>query len=226
MPRKAAADSTTAAGSPRRSSRIKEQPKGGLALKKAPKPRTKKANKAPADKEEVESESPRGKKRKADEGPNGDADDAATPSEKKVHRPNLGSPLSLTVMSLPQSGSGSSTTSTLTIINEEFDQRVLEYINNSSLATTDLVRKAMSYIASLSKIDVIEGIGEAAPILRAMIDYAPCEQGRRYAACVVICCDNKIPQLVNVANEWVRFLLLPCRSLYFFRRCTNYLNLI
>lgn len=99
MPRKAAAV-TNADGTvpePRRSSRIKEQPKAELAPKKAPaKPRVKKA---PADKEKAKAEggdaakdaekpkAARGRKRKADEGVNGaegsgDASDA--PAAKKV----------------------------------------------------------------------------------------------------------------------------------------------
>jgi hypothetical protein len=102
-------------------------------------------------------------------------------------------------------------TSTFTILSEDFVKRVLD-VDNADLATEDLVRKAKSYIESLSNIDVIEGMGEAAPILRAIIDYAPCDRGQRYAACLIICCDNEKPQLVNVANDWVRFLLLPCKS--------------
>ena len=105
-----------------------------------------------------------------------------------------------------------SSTSTLTILSEDFVKRVLEDVDNADFATKDLVRKAKSYIVSLSNIDVIEGIGEAAPILPAIIDHAPCDRGRRYAASVVICCDNEKPQLVNVANDWVKFLLLPCKS--------------
>ena len=104
--------------------------------------------------------------------------------------------------------------STLTILSDDFVKRVLEDVENPALLTDDLVRKAKSYIASVSAIDVIEGTGEmkAAPILLAMMDHAPCDRGRRYAACAVICCDNEKPQLVNVANNWVKFLLLPCRS--------------
>ena len=117
--------------------------------------------------------------------------------------------LFLTVMSHQRTVSSNST---LTVLSDEFVKRVLEDIDNASLATKDLVRKAKSYIASLSKINVIEGMGEAAPILRAMIDHAPCERGQRYAACAIICCDDEIPQLVNLANDWVKFLLLPCRS--------------
>ena len=114
-------------------------------------------------------------------------------------------------MSFERTASG---TSTLTILSEDFVKRVLDDVDNANLATEDLVWKAKSYIVSLSNIDVIlEGEREAAPILRAMIDHAPCDRGRRYAACVIICCDNEKPQLVNVANDWVKFLLLPCKSL-------------
>ena len=103
-----------------------------------------------------------------------------------------------------------SSTSTLTILSEDFVKKVLEDVDNADLTTEDLDRKAKSSIVSLSNIDMIEGIGEVAPILRAMIDHAPCDRGRRYAACAVICCDNEKPKLVNVANDWVKFLLWPC----------------
>jgi hypothetical protein len=61
----------------------------------------------------------------------------------------------------------------LTILSEDFVKRVFEDVDNTDLAMEDLVQKAKSYIVSLSNMDVMEGIGEAAPILRAMIDYAP-----------------------------------------------------
>jgi hypothetical protein len=113
-------------------------------------------------------------------------------------------------MSHQQTVSG---TSTLTILSEDFVKRVLDDVDNTDFSTEELVRKAKSYIVSLTNIDVIEGIlVEAAPILRAMIDHAPCDRGQRYAACVIICCDNEKPQLVNVANDWVKFLILPCKS--------------
>ena len=87
MPRKAAnntAESGESAVEPRRSSRIKEQPKEETAPKKAPaKPRAKKADKEATDKEE-KPKSSRGKKRKAEEEPNGAEDDAEAPAEKKV----------------------------------------------------------------------------------------------------------------------------------------------
>ena len=105
--------------------------------------------------------------------------------------------------------------STLTIFSDDFVKRVLEDVENPALATNDLVWKAKSYIGSLSAIDVIsEGVREleVAPILLAMIKHAPCDRGRRYAACAIICCDNEKSQLVDVANDWVKFLLLPCRS--------------
>ena len=95
-----------------------------------------------------------------------------------------------------------SSTSTLTNLSEDFANEDLEDVDNVNLATEDLVRKAKSYIESLSNFDVIvmETI-KAAPILRAMIDHAPCDRGRRYAACVIISCDDNKPQLVNVANR-------------------------
>ncbi len=92
MPRKSAATKETA--EPRRSSRIKEQPKSALAVKKAPaKPRVKKADKeAKADKEtkadaEGKPKAPRGRKRKAAEEVNGEEAEAESekePPAKKV----------------------------------------------------------------------------------------------------------------------------------------------
>jgi hypothetical protein len=82
MPRKAANSSGELPTEPRRSSRIKVQPKEELPPPKKTKPRTKKADKESTDKEEKPKS--RGKKRKAEEEPNGDADDAAAPTEKKV----------------------------------------------------------------------------------------------------------------------------------------------
>ena len=105
-----------------------------------------------------------------------------------------------------------SDTSILTILSEDFVKKILEDVDNAYLTTEDLVWKAKSCIVSLSNIDMIEGIGEVAPILRAMIDHAPCDRGRRYAACAIISCDNEKSKLVNVANDWVKFLLWPCKS--------------
>jgi len=86
MPRKAATAAGDAgeAAAPRRSSRIKEQPKEAPAPKKAPaKPRAKKADKEGTDKEE-KPKAARGTKRKAAEEPNGTAEDEEAPAAKKV----------------------------------------------------------------------------------------------------------------------------------------------
>jgi len=86
MPRKAAtaAGESGEAAAPRRSSRIKEQPKEAPAPKKAPaKPRAKKADKEGADKEE-KPKAARGTKRKAAEEPNGAPEDGEAPAAKKV----------------------------------------------------------------------------------------------------------------------------------------------
>lgn len=107
----------------------------------------------------------------------------------------------------------SSEASTLTILRDDVSKQVLEDFDNPALTTDDLVRKAHSYIRSLSTTDVIEGVAElkAAPILRAIIKHAPCSQGQRYAACAIIGCGNEKRQLIDIANDWVKFFLLPCR---------------
>lgn len=87
MPRKAAAAATESgesAPAPRRSTRIKEQPKEDAAPKKAPaKPRAKKADKVATDKEE-KPKSTKAAKRKAADEPNGAAEGDEAPAAKKV----------------------------------------------------------------------------------------------------------------------------------------------
>ena len=86
MPRKAAAatgESGEPALAPRRSSRIKDQPKEVVAPKKTPKPRAKKADKETADKED-KPKAPKSNKRKAADEPNGEDAEAEAPAAKKV----------------------------------------------------------------------------------------------------------------------------------------------
>jgi hypothetical protein len=49
-------------------------------------------------------------------------------------------------------------------------------------------------------------------VLRAMLDHAPTERGKRYAACCIICCGEDRVQLVGLANDCVKFLLYPCMT--------------
>ena len=94
MPRKAAAatEGGTGAAEPRRSSRIKDIPKPEPVVKKATKPRVKKADKDKEEKGEGKEDKPkssRGRKRKEAEEPNGapaaeGADGDKPPPAKKV----------------------------------------------------------------------------------------------------------------------------------------------
>ena len=113
MPRKAAAAYTDAPAEPRRSSRIKEQPKPEPAPKKATKPRAKRTDKEKQeaekaeDKEKEDKPKPaKGRKRKAADEPNGvqaeagaeakGADDEE-PAAKKVYIAKSVNPLLLTI---------------------------------------------------------------------------------------------------------------------------------
>lgn len=91
MPRKAAVPAGEAGDSaaPRRSTRIKEQPKAEPAPKKAPaKPRAKKAAKEEGDKDE-KPKSAKATKRKAPEEPNGAEEGEGEPAAKKVRPRSL-----------------------------------------------------------------------------------------------------------------------------------------
>jgi hypothetical protein len=92
MPRKAAApvDESVEASEPRRSSRIKDQPKPEPVEKKPTKPRAKKADKEVKEDGAEKPKSSRGKKRKAedapaDEAPVGDDTEKPPPSKKVRH---------------------------------------------------------------------------------------------------------------------------------------------
>lgn len=54
---------------------------------------------------------------------------------------------------------------------------------------------------------------DPARILHAMLEHAViCGPGsQRYTACCIITCDEKVEELVELANTWVRYLLWPCR---------------
>jgi hypothetical protein len=93
MPRKAAApagESGASAQEPRRSSRIKDQPKPAPAAKKSAKPKVKKADKEkPADEEDQDSKpkSARGRKRKEPEATEATETNGATAPEAQEGEP-------------------------------------------------------------------------------------------------------------------------------------------
>lgn len=99
MPRKAAAapaEGATEGAEPRRSTRIKDLPKPEPVVKKAAKPRAKKADKDKEEKAEDKEDKPkssRGRKRKEADEPNGaaaveEAGDGDEPPAKKVYDPH------------------------------------------------------------------------------------------------------------------------------------------
>lgn len=46
-------------------------------------------------------------------------------------------------------------------------------------------------------------------LVKAMLDYAPTDSGQRYVAAAIVACKDT-PTLVDLANTWLRYLLLPC----------------
>ncbi|KAK7680799.1 hypothetical protein QCA50_016107 [Cerrena zonata] len=111
-----------------------------------------------------------------------------------------------------------SDTTTLTILSEELARVILDDVNNPDISTNHLVCKATSFIdCTLSRTHTIEGLSiETAPILQSVLNHAPCEHGRRYIACAIIWCGPNEQKLVELANDLVKFLLLP-----FFRASKN-----
>lgn len=107
--------------------------------------------------------------------------------------------------------------STLTILSDEFTRDVVS-VTRPILTTDELVQKARAYLRCLPDAQEIPGMGgiKALPILEATLKYAPCDHGRRYACSVIISggSDNQT-HLIDVANDWVRFFLLPCMSVAF-----------
>ena len=49
-------------------------------------------------------------------------------------------------------------------------------------------------------------------VLKAMLDHAPTERGKRYAACCIMCDKESCVELMALASDWVKFLLYPCMT--------------
>ncbi|KIJ38546.1 hypothetical protein M422DRAFT_781449, partial [Sphaerobolus stellatus SS14] len=92
---------------------------------------------------------------------------------------------------------------------------------SGSLSTESLVQGALNKLAKFEKDDKrllshpsdlpgLERI-DSHRLLKAMLECAPSEYGRRYVASAIYHCDVT-DRLVDLANTWVRYLLLPFKG--------------
>jgi hypothetical protein len=100
---------------------------------------------------------------------------------------------------------------TLTLLEEEFN-RLLE---DDTVTTEQYISRASAHLRTLSvepktrrlipQTDI-----DAHKLLSAMLEHAPTDRGKRYTACVIISCEEKIDRLLGLATDWLKFLLWPC----------------
>jgi hypothetical protein len=114
--------------------------------------------------------------------------------------------------------SDTSDTSALTASIGELDQTIQALISDDT-TTPMYIRQAearllwFAEVAPQTQSRTIPGIEiDAHKVLKAMLDHAPTERGKRYAACCIICGKECRVQLIALANDWVKFLLYPCMT--------------
>jgi hypothetical protein len=110
--------------------------------------------------------------------------------------------------------------STLTILSEELFLNKLNYVSTDEQYQNEdvLSRKAESYLRSIDENQKVEGVKVSTKkLLHAVMEHAPCPSGKRYAAFCIIACGhpdsddlNRSDRLARLANDWWKFLLLPC----------------
>lgn len=110
--------------------------------------------------------------------------------------------------------------STLTALSDAFNTQVQDNIKSPE-PTAAIVRKAREHLSRLkrdqgrlqhdhpSNLPTHQHV-DPHDILLAMLDYAPTAYGQRYAACAIISCDSETSVQIDLANTWLRYLLLVC----------------
>jgi len=98
----------------------------------------------------------------------------------------------------------------ITIAIEDFDRHKTQDLVNKAkriLSTfgqdKQRLEKQPSSLPTLTLID-------PHPVLVTMLDYAPNERGTRYVAVAIISYSRETHELVDLANTWLRYLILPC----------------
>jgi len=122
-------------------------------------------------------------------------------------------------ISISREPSDSSDTSTLTVSIGDLSQTIQTLISDDSVLTTMRTRQAearlrwFTEVAPLTESRTIPDTGiDAYKVLKAMLDHAPTERGKRYVACCIICGEESCVELIALANDWVKFLLYPCMT--------------
>ena len=72
-------------------------------------------------------------------------------------------------------------------------------------------KRVEQYPSSLPTLNSID----PHPVLVAMLDCAPNERGTRYVAAAIISYARETHELVDLANTWIRYLLLPCEPILY-----------
>ena len=129
----------------------------------------------------------------------------------------------MSAISIPREPSDSSA---LTASIGDLSQTIQALISDD-IPTTMRTRQAkarlrwFAEVAPLTESRTIADTGiDAYKVLKAMLDHAPTERGKRYVACCIICGAECRVELIALANDWVKFLLYPCMTRDYFSCCS------
>lgn len=124
----------------------------------------------------------------------------------------------VTMFAISREPSDTSDNSALTASIGELNQTIQALISDDT-TTAMRIRQAearllwFAEVAPLAQSRTIpDTVIDAYRVLKAMLDYAPTERGKRYTACCIICGKECRAQLIALANDWVKFLLYPCMT--------------
>ena len=111
-----------------------------------------------------------------------------------------------------------SSLSTLSALSDDFTTEVNANMDDARIDTKQYVKTAGHHLATMrsddrrlgdfpSSLDRIKV--DPYKILKSMLEYAPTKHGQRYVACAILACDQELYRQVDLANTWLRYLLLP-----------------
>ncbi|KAF8576875.1 hypothetical protein K439DRAFT_1535943 [Ramaria rubella] len=111
--------------------------------------------------------------------------------------------------------------SALSLLSSDFSDKTHVMMNNTRVDTEQFVREARQRLETMkSKSRRLERVPSSLEfidvdphkVLFTMLDYAPTDNGRRYVACAILACEGELDEQVDLANTWLRYLLLPIKG--------------
>ncbi|TDL20893.1 hypothetical protein BD410DRAFT_899184 [Rickenella mellea] len=96
-----------------------------------------------------------------------------------------------------------------------------EELKKNTSWTEDCVHEAVQYLRDLPPLSTIAANVQVSDVLKSMMEHAPCELGKKYAALAITTYGKRgvdghvnAEGLTILANEWISYILLPFKSTY------------